>query len=91
MHFSRVRLFLLHRCHKLWRIAPESRSKVRVNREPSDSGRMERKRRVKWPSMAEDGKWNDFDEDVVLVLENTLKGSSKEKLDAIGRVDIFHR
>ena len=72
-------------------LGPVGNQSTRVYSEPSDSGRMERKRRVKWPSMAEDGKWNDFDEDVVLVLENTLKGSSKEKLDAIGRVDIFHR
>ena len=37
-------------------LGPVGNQSTRVYSEPSDSGRMERKRRVKWPSMAEDGK-----------------------------------
>ena len=45
---------------------------------------VEKKRRVKWPAMADEKAWREFDEDISMMLENTLKGTSKRKLEKMG-------
>ena len=44
----------------------------------------ERKRKVKWPAMADEKVQREFDEDLHMLLEISLKGSSKRKLELIG-------
>ncbi|XP_072047083.1 uncharacterized protein [Amphiura filiformis] len=45
---------------------------------------VERKKKVKWPTMADEKTWREFDEDISMMLENTLKGTSKRKLEVMG-------
>ena len=42
---------------------------------------IDRKKKIKWPPMADEKAWREFDEDVSRMLENTLKGTSKRKLE----------
>ena len=43
-----------------------------------------RKAKIKWPAMAEEKEWCEFDEDITSILENNLKGTSKRKLEVMG-------
>ena len=45
---------------------------------------VERKKKVKWPAMADEKAWRKFDEVISMMLENTLKGTSKRKLEVMG-------
>ena len=48
----------------------------------------DRKKKVKWPPMNDQKAWREFDEDISGMLENTLRGTSKRKLEVIG--DLIH-
>ena len=39
------------------------------------------KKRIKWSPMSDGKAWREFDEDISSMLENTLRGTSKIKLD----------
>ena len=45
---------------------------------------IDRKKKIKWPPMADEKAWREFDEDISRMLENTLKGTSKRKLEVMG-------
>jgi hypothetical protein len=45
---------------------------------------VERKAKVNWPAMSEEKIWREFDEDITQILENTLRGTSKRKLEVMG-------
>ncbi len=48
----------------------------------------DRKKKVKWPPMNDQKAWREFDEDISGMLENTLRGTSKRKLEVMG--DLIH-
>ena len=48
------------------------------------SAKVVEKKKVKWPTMADEKAWREFDEDITMMLENTLKGTSKRKLEVMG-------
>ena len=45
---------------------------------------VEKKRKVKWPAMADEKAWREFDEDISMMVVNTLKGTLKRKLEKMG-------
>ncbi len=45
---------------------------------------VEKKRKMKWPAMADEKAWREFDEDISMMVVNNLKGTSKWKLEKMG-------